>query len=526
MQAIWSPQRKFSTWRRLWLALAESEKELGLPVTDAQIADLKAHLDDIDFEAAAKYEKKLRHDVMAHIHALGDVATVARPIIHLGATSQFVVCNTELLQLRDGLKLIASKLANVIDQLATFAVKYRDLPTLAFTHYQPAQPTTVGKRACLWAHDLALALEEIEHRINSLRFRGVKGTTGTQASFLELFEQAERKTSSEFRVPSSELKDRKETSSEFRVLSSELKDNTPKEQAVEEKKRESDDAKSEIRNPKSEILIESHRRCDELDRLVTQKMGWPSERRFAVTGQTYPRVVDGMVVSSLAAVAAVCAKFATDIRLLANRKEIEEPFEVNQVGSSAMPYKRNPMRCERICGLSRFVIGLTQVPFTTAAEQWFERTLDDSSTRRLSLPEPFLALDGVLDIMMNVTGGLVVYEKTIEKNLAAELPFMASENLMMAAVRAGADRQEMHEVIRKHAQDAAARVKAEGADNDLLDRLKREPAFASIDIAAVLNPLQFVGRSPQQVDAFVRDVVEPIRKRYAGELGIQTDLKV
>ena len=466
MQLIWSPQRKFSTWRRLWLALAQSEKELGLPISDAQIADLAAHLDDIDFDTAASYEKKLRHDVMAHIHALGDIAPIARPIVHLGATSQFVVCNTELLQLRDGLKLIATKLANVIDQLAVFAVRFRSLPTLAFTHYQPAQPTTVGKRACLWAHDLSLALEEIEYRISSLRFRGVKGTTGTQASFLELFEGL--------------------------GLAPE----------------------------------EAHQRCDKLDELVTQKMGWQPERRFAVTGQTYPRVVDGMVLSSLAAAAATCAKFATDIRLLSNRKEIEEPFEANQVGSSAMPYKRNPMRCERICGLSRFVIGLTQVPFTTAAEQWFERTLDDSSTRRLSLPEPFLALDGVMDIMMNVTSGLVVYEKTIEKNLAAELPFMASENLMMAAVRGGADRQEMHEVIRKHAQDAAARVKAEGADNDLLERLKQEPAFAKIDMKAVLDPKQFIGRSPQQVDSFVRDVVEPIRNRYTDQLGRQAELKV
>lgn len=466
MQAIWSPQRKFTTWRRLWLALAEAEKELGLPIRDEQIAELRAHLDDIDFEAAAKYEKKLRHDVMAHIHALGDLAPIARPIIHLGATSQFVVCNTELLQMRDGLKLLAVKLANVIDNLAVFAVRYRELPTLAFTHYQPAQPTTVGKRACLWAHDLSLALEEIEYRISSMRFRGVKGTTGTQASFLELFEGL--------------------------GLGAD----------------------------------ESHRRCDQLDRLVTQKMNWNPDQRFAVTGQTYPRVVDGMVVSSLAAVAAVCAKFATDIRLLANRKEIEEPFETDQVGSSAMPYKRNPMRCERICGLSRFVIGLAQVPFTTAAEQWFERTLDDSSTRRLSIPEPFLALDGVLDIMMNVTSGLVVYEKMITKNLAAELPFMASENLMMAAVRAGADRQEMHELIRKHAQEAAAKVKSEGADNDLLDRLKREPAFKTIDVNAVLDPRQFVGRSPQQVDAFVNGVVEPMRKRYADQLGKRAELKV
>jgi len=490
MQAVWSPQRKFSTWRRLWLALAEAEKELGLPITEAQVAELKAHLHDIDFDAAAKYEKKLRHDVMAHIHALGDVAPTARPIIHLGATSQFVVCNTELLQMRDGLRLIAVKLANVIDQLATFAAKHRDLPTLAFTHYQPAQPTTVGKRACLWAHDLALTLEEVEHRLATLRFRGVKGTTGTQASFLELFEQNA--------VP--------------RVGSATRVDEQRGARVAEPTRG--------TRTTDPDSL------CDQLDRLVTQKMGWDPDKRFVVTGQTYPRVVDGMVISSLAAVAAACFKFAGDIRLLSNRKEIEEPFEAEQVGSSAMPYKRNPMRCERICGLARFVIGLVQVPFTTAAEQWFERTLDDSSTRRLSIPEPFLALDGVLDIMINVTSGLVVYEKTIAKNLAAELPFMASENLMMAAVQQGADRQEMHELIRTHAQAAAAKVKAEGADNDLLERLKGEPAFKNIDMTSVLDPSRFVGRAPRQVDLFINEVVEPIRHRYAGELGKGAVLKV
>ncbi|MEX2213405.1 MAG: adenylosuccinate lyase [Phycisphaeraceae bacterium] len=484
MQAIWSPQRKFSTWRRLWLALAEAEKELGLPITDAQVAELRQHLDDIDFAKAAEWENKLRHDVMAHIHTLGEIAPTARPIIHLGATSQFVVCNTELLQIRDALTLVAGKLASAIHQLGSFAATYRDLPTLAFTHYQPAQPTTVGKRACLWAHDLSLALEEIEHRLNSLRFRGVKGTTGTQASFLELFEERAKGQG-----PGA-------------------KGNNPQ---------------SAIRNPQS---LDPHALCDQLDRLVTQKMNWDADKRFVVTGQTYPRLVDGMVISSLAAVAAASMKFATDIRLLANRKEIEEPFETSQVGSSAMPYKRNPMRCERICGLARFVIGQTQIPFTIAAEQWFERTLDDSSTRRLSLPEPFLALDGVLDLMNNVTSGLVVYEKMIAKNLAAELPFMASENLMMAAVQKGADRQEMHELIREHAQAAAARVKGEGAENDLLERLAKEPAFAGIDMKAVLDPSKFVGRAPQQVDAFLREVVEPIRARYKDDLGGKVELKV
>lgn len=458
MQAVWSSQRKFSTWRRLWLALAEAEQQLGLDIPDAAIAEMRQHLDDIDFDNAAQYEKKLRHDVMAHVHAFGDVAPAAKPIIHLGATSQFVNCNTEMLLIRDALQLVAGKLAAAIDALGMFAAEHRDLPTLGFTHYQPAQPTTVGKRATLWAQDMVIALEEVEHRIASLKFRGVKGTTGTQASFLALFEGKGLSTD------------------------------------------------------------EAHRKVDELDRLVTEKMNWPPDKRFAVTGQTYPRLIDGLVASSLASAAAACAKFATDMRLLANRKELEEPFEKDQIGSSAMPYKRNPMRSERICGLARFVIGLVQVPFTTAAEQWMERTLDDSSTRRLTLPEPFLALDGVLDLVINVSRGIVVYEKTVAKNLMAELPFMASENLMMAAVQRGADRQDVHELIRRHSQAAALRVKSEGADNDLLDRLRDESVFAGIDLGAVLNPSQFVGRAPQQVDAFINDVVEPIRARYREQL--------
>jgi adenylosuccinate lyase len=463
MQAIWSPDRKFSTWRRLWLALAESEKELGLDIPDEALAQLRQHLDDIDYAKAAAYEKKLRHDVMAHVHTLGDAAPAARPIIHLGATSQFVVCNTELLQIRDSLTLIATKLASAIDALSQFAVKYRTLPILAFTHFQPAQPTTVGKRAALWAHDMALALEEIEHRLAVMRFRGVKGTTGTQASFLALF---------------------------------------------------------------GGDTTESHNKCEQLDRLVTQKMGWDPQRRFVITGQTYPRIVDGPTTASLAMAATAAAKFATDMRLLAHRKELEEPFEADQIGSSAMAYKRNPMRCERICGLARFVIGQTQIPFVTAAEQWMERTLDDSSTRRLILPEPFLALDGVLDIVINVARGIVVYPKTIAANLESELPFMATEDLLMAAVKRGADRQEVHEVIRSHAQQAAQQVKAEGAKNDLLDRLAAEEVFKGIDLKAELDPAKFTGRSAQQVDLFVREIVEPIRKRYAGKLGVGVELKV
>lgn len=451
MREIWSDQRKFSTWRQLWLALAEAEQELGLAISDEQIEELRAHLHDIDFSAAAEYEKKLRHDVMAHVHALGDVAPKARPIIHLGATSQFVNDNTELLQMRDGLRLIAAKIARVIDALGRFAIEYRDVPTLGFTHYQPAQPTTVGKRATLWAYEFALALEDIEHRLKTLRFRGAKGATGTQASFLNLFEGDEQ-------------------------------------------------------------------RVEKLDALVTERMGWPPEMRFLVTGQTYSRLVDAQIVGALAVVAAAVHKTCNDLRLLANRKEVEEPFEQEQIGSSAMPYKRNPMRCERATGMARFVIALAQNPLNTAATQWFERTLDDSANRRLVLPEAFLATDGILDIMQNVCSGLVVYEKTIRANLMTELPFMASENILLAAVAHGADRQEAHELIRTHSQAAAQQVKEEGGENDLLDRLRDEPMFAQIDLNAVLDPMAYVGRAPEQVDRFIAEAVEPIRERYADTL--------
>ncbi|MCA9290874.1 MAG: adenylosuccinate lyase [Phycisphaerales bacterium] len=459
MRSIWSAQRKHSTWRRLWLALAESERELGLDISEAQIAELRAHLDDIDFEAAAGHEQRLRHDVMAHVYALGEVAPAARPIIHLGATSQFVNCNTELILLRDSLSLIAGKVAAVIDRLGVFATTYRDLPTLGFTHYQPAQPTTVGKRSTLWAYDFVLALEELEHRLSTLRFRGVKGATGTQASFLALFN--------------------------------------------------GDAAKVE-----------------RLDELVTARMGWPVDRRYAVTGQTYPRLVDAQIVNTLAVVAAAAHKTCTDLRLLANRKEIEEPFEPTQIGSSAMAYKRNPMRCERITGMARFVMTLAQSPLNTAATQWFERTLDDSSNRRLVLPESCLALDGALDVMRNVTDGLVVYPATIRANLMAELPFMATEDLMMAAVRRGTDRQEAHEVIRTHSQAAAERVKRDGAANDLLDRLRADAMFAGIDLDAVMDPSRYVGLAPQQTDRFVETVVEPIRARYASRDLDAVELKV
>jgi len=459
MQEIWSDRRKFTTWRRLWLALAEAERELGLDISQQQIDELRAHLEDIDYERAATYERDLRHDVMAHIHALGDIAPKARPIIHLGATSQFVNDNTELLQMRDSLRLIAVKLARVIDALATFAVEHRSLPTLAFTHYQPAQPTTVGKRAAIWAQEFIIALEEIEHRIDTIRFRGAKGATGTQASFLALFEG-------------------------------------------------------------------DHDKVERLDRMVTEKMGWPAETRFAITGQTYSRLQDAQVLNAVAIAAAAVHRVCNDLRLLANRKEIEEPFETRQVGSSAMPYKRNPMRCERATGLARFVMNLAPNALQTAAEQWFERTLDDSANRRLVLPEAFLALDGCLDIMHNVCSGLLVYEATIRANLMAELPFMASENLLMAAVRAGADRQEAHEIIRTHAQEAANHVKQRGGKNDLMTRLNQEKIFKSVDLAAILDPSAYIGRSSQQVEEFVRHFVDPIRARFRGMLGVSSDLRV
>jgi adenylosuccinate lyase len=457
MATLWGEQKKHSTWRRLWLALAEAEAELGLPVTKQQLAELRAHLDDIDFDAAASYEAKLRHDVMAHVHAYGDQCPQARPIIHLGATSCFVTDNTDLLLFREGLELIAGRLAAVILALSDFAKKHRDLATLGFTHLQPAQPTTVGRRACLWAYDLALDLAEVEHRLENLRARSTKGTTGTQASFLALFEG-------------------------------------------------------------------DHKKVRRLEELVAQKMGFAHS--YVVTGQTYSRKIDSQVLGVLSGIAASSHKAASDLRILAHRKEVEEPFEEDQIGSSAMAYKRNPMRSERICGLARFAMSLATNGDETLATQWMERTLDDSANRRIVLPQAFLAVDAVLVLYLNVARGLVVYPEVIAAHLREEVPFMATENILMAATAAGGDRQDLHERIRRHSQAAAAVVKQQGGKNDLLDRLKGDKAFAGIDLEAATDPNSLVGRSPEQVDEFLAEVVGPIRKQYASKLAGEVEVEV
>jgi adenylosuccinate lyase len=448
MAQLFSEQRKFGVWRRLWVMLAEAEQELGLPITSQQIAELKQHLDDIDFAAAQAYERKLRHDVMAHVHAYGDQCPSARAIIHLGATSCYVTDNADLILMREALQMVAARLAAVIQALGGFAAQHRALPCLAFTHLQPAQPTTVGKRACLWIYDLALDLAEVEHRIASLKARSVKGTTGTQASFLALFNG-------------------------------------------------------------------DHDKVKELERRVAAKMGFQAS--YAVTGQTYTRKVDSQAIDVLSGVAQSAHKLATDLRLLASRKEMEEPFEKDQIGSSAMAYKRNPMRSERVCALARFVMSLQTSTASTAAVQWMERTLDDSANRRLTIPQAFLAVDATLILLQNIATGLVVYPQVLAKNLSEELPFMASENLLMAAVQAGGDRQELHEVIRRHSQDAAQVVKQEGRPNDLLARLASDPTFKNVNVAAALDPLQYVGRAPEQVDEFLAEIVAPIERRYAGQ---------
>ncbi|MBI5761171.1 MAG: adenylosuccinate lyase [Planctomycetales bacterium] len=455
MSGLWSPQRIHSTWRRLWVALAEAEHELGLKqITPLEIMELASAVDDIDFVAANRYERELRHDVMAHVHAYGDRCPLARGIIHLGATSCYVTDNTDLILFRESLKLIRTRLVAAIDKLAAFATEYRALPCLGYTHLQPAQPTTVGKRATLWCYDLVLDLEELEHRLATLRFRGAKGTTGTQASFLQLFDG-------------------------------------------------------------------DHAKCEALDRLVAKKMGFDDV--FAVTGQTYTRKIDAQVLGVLSGVAQSAHKMGTDLRLLQNFKEIEEPFEDKQIGSSAMAYKRNPMRSERMCGLARFAMSLADSGEQTAAVQWMERTLDDSANRRLTLPQTFLAIDAVLILYRNIVDGLVVYPQVIARRLQAELPFMATENILMAAVAAGGDRQDLHERIRIHSQAAARRVKEDGADNDLLERLSTDPAFSSVNLTRVLDASQFVGRAPEQVDAFVKNIIDPIRRQHADTLSRQAE---
>src|ERR1700741_3464170 len=447
MSYIFSTKFKFGPWPRLWLALAEAERELGLPVPDAAVEAIRAHLDDFDLKRAAELERELRHDVMAHVHHLGEQAPEARAVIHLGATSAYVGDNTDLIQHREALRLVARRIVATVAALARFAREWRDLPTLGFPPFQPAQPTTVGKRATLWIQDLLLDLEEVEFRLSTLRFRGVRGTTGTQASFMDLFE--------------------------------------------------GDGAKVE-----------------RLNRLVAEKMGF--EQVYGVTGQTYTRKTDYGCLATLAGVAQSASKFANDVRLLSHLKEVEEPFEEQQIGSSAMPYKRNPMRSERINALARHALVLSLDPAFTAAQQWFERTLDDSANKRIAAPEAYLSIDSVLLLMHNVAGGMVVYPEMIRRRLMEELPFMATENLMMRAVKRGGDRQELHERVRVHSVDAGRQVKQHGLANDLLDRLAADPAFGATraELEEELRPELYVGRAPEQVDEFLAEWVEPVLALY------------
>ena len=457
MAELFGPQKKFGTWRRIWLELAKAQRKLGLKISQAQIAEMARHLDDINFKKAAEYEKKVRHDVMAHIHTFAEAAPKAAPIIHLGATSCDIGDNADLIIIREGLQITAGKVAAVINLLSRFAKKYKAMPTLGFTHYQPAQLTTVGKRATLWCYEFAMDLKEIEHRLDTLPFRGIKGTTGTQASFLALFDGNQNKV-------------------------------------------------------------------DRLDKMVATAFGF--KNICAVTGQTYQRKIDTLAINALASIAQSAQKLCTDLRLLANLKEIEEPFEKSQVGSSAMAYKRNPMRCERVTALSRFVLSLATSPAMTASQQWFERTLDDSANRRLVIPETFLAVDGILEILTNVLDGLVVYPRVIASHVAAELPFMATENILMAAVKAGGHRQEIHEKIRRHSHEAAAQVKQLGESNDLINRLKADAAFAKVDFAKVMNSKDYVGLAPHQVDNFVKQVATPAIRKYRTQLNRKVELNV
>lgn len=454
-----SPKNKFSTWRKLWVALAEAEKELGLNITDEQIEDMKKVIYDIDYELAEAQEKKVRHDVMAHVHTFGTQAPSAMPIIHLGATSAYVGDNTDLIQIKTGLEILRGKIVNVLDEMAKFAVEYKDLPTLGFTHFQAAQLTTVGKRTTLWMQSLLLDLEELEFRIENLRFRGVKGTTGTQASFKDLF------------------------NGDFDKVK-------------------------------------------KLDEMVTKKMGF--SKKLEVTGQTYDRKIDSQIAALLSNIAQSSHKFSNDLRLLQHLKEIEEPFEKSQIGSSAMAYKRNPMRSERISSLAKFVIALEQSTAMVASTQWFERTLDDSANKRLSLPQAFLAVDAILIIWKNVLDGLVVYPKMIEKHVMAELPFMATEYIIMECVKNGGDRQELHEKIRVHSMEAGKMVKIEGKENDLLERILKDEYF-KLDkdkLVSIVDPKNFTGFASQQTEDFIKTEVKPILEKYEFCLGMTTDLKV
>lgn len=459
MKYLFSPDMKFKTWRRLWIALAESEMELGLPVTQEQVDELKAHAEDINYEVAEERERLVRHDVMSHVYAYGQQCPKAAGIIHLGATSCYVGDNTDIILMRDALQIVRRKLVNVLDLLGKFAEQYKSMPALAYTHLQPAQLTTVGKRATLWMNELLMDLEEIDYRLANLKLLGSKGTTGTQASFMELFDG-----------------------------------DTKKIKAVEQ--------------------------------MICEEMGFTGV--VPVSGQTYSRKIDSQILSTLAGIAQSTSKFSYDMRLLQNFKEMEEPFEKNQIGSSAMPYKRNPMRSERITSLSRYVMVDTLNAYFTSATQWFERTLDDSANKRISVAEGFLAIDGILNLMLNVCDGLVVYPKVVHQRVMKELPFMATENIMMAAVKKGGDRQELHERLRQHSIAAARVVKEEGGENDLIERVCADPLFqlSREEITAELDPINFVGRSVQQVEEFLADYIEPLRKENADVLNEKAELSV
>lgn len=459
MQYLFSPDFKFKTWRRLWIALAESEMELGLNITQEQIDELKAHAEDINYEVAAEREKLVRHDVMSHVYAYGVQCPKAKGIIHLGATSCYVGDNTDIITMTEALKLIRKKLVNLMDKLSKFALEYKDLPCLGFTHFQPAQPTTLGKRASLWLNELLLDFEQLEFQISQMKLLGSKGTTGTQASFMDLFEG------------------------------------------------DTDKVKA-------------------LDKKITEKMGYTDF--YPVSGQTYSRKVDTQVLFVLSGIAQSAAKFTNDLRLLQHLKEVEEPFEKNQIGSSAMAYKRNPMRSERISSLARYVMADVMNPTITAATQWFERTLDDSANKRISVAEAFLATDAILELYINVADGMVVYPKMIEKHLMAELPFMATENIMMEAVKRGGDRQELHERIRVHSMDAGRIVKQDGGENDLLERIANDPAFGvTLDqLKTIMKPDLYVGRAPQQTEEFVENFIKPITEKYSDLLGMNVEIKV